>query len=232
VCGRYVLTRSGKEVADHFGLGEVPTLIPRWNVAPSQAVAVVRHSRSRGARVLEWRAWGLVPPWTKRPSRGTGWINARVETLAERPAFRDSFRRRRGLVPSDGFYEWTREAGRRRPHFWSLPGGALFGMAALLARWQGEGGEVVDSCAIVTAPAEGAVCELHDRMPVIVDPAEYGAWLDPAADDPEALRGLLGGRLGTCLTYRAVGPRVNDVRHEGPDCLAPEPVEAAQGSLF
>jgi putative SOS response-associated peptidase YedK len=232
VCGRFVLTRSGKEIAEHFGLDETPELARRWNVAPSQEVAVVRHSRSRGARVLERRHWGLVPPWAPSSSGRTGWINARVETLAERPAFRDAFRRRRGLVPADGFYEWTQAGGRRRPHFVSLPEGALFGMAAVLARWRGEGGEVVDSCAIVTAPALGAVSELHDRMPVIVDPRDYAAWLDPEAGDPDALRTLLTPRLGERLAHRAVGGRVNDPRNEGAECLAPEAAAPTQALLF
>jgi len=228
MCGRFTLTRSAAEVAEHFGLGSLPALAPRFNVAPTQEAPVVR-TRSTGERVLEWRRWGLVPPWAKDASGAARRINARVESVAERPAFRDALRRRRCLVPADGFYEWQGRAGqrrphhltRRRPHHLTLPGGGLFALAGLYARWLGPGGEAVDSFTVLTRPARGAVAPLHDRMPLIVDPAGYAAWLERGADDPARLLAALPETLGASLVARPVDTRVNDVRNDDPACLAP-----------
>jgi len=219
MCGRFTLTRSAAEIAEHFGLGSVPALAARFNVAPTQEVPIVR-VRSSGERVLELRRWGLVPPWARDLSVGARMINARVESVASRPAFRDALHRRRCLVPADGFYEWQGKAGRRRPHHLALPGGALFAIAGLYERWLGPGGEAVDSFALLTRPARGAVASLHDRMPLIVDPAGYAAWLERSADAAEARLAALPEVLGAGLEARPVSPRVNDVRNDDPECLA------------
>jgi putative SOS response-associated peptidase YedK len=220
MCGRFTLTRSAAEVAEHFGLDRLPDLAPRFNVAPTQEAPIVR-VRSTGQRVLERRRWGLVPPWAKDVAVGARMINARVESVAERPAFRDALRRRRCLVPADGFYEWQGRAGRRRPHHLALPGGGLFAIAGLYERWLGPGGEAVDSFTLLTRPAQGAVAALHDRMPLIVDPAGYSAWLDRTATEPAALLAGLPEALGTQLVARPVDTRVNDVRNDDAACLAP-----------
>lgn len=220
MCGRFTLTRSAAEVAEHFGLASALALAPRWNAAPTQELPIVR-VRSSGGRVLELRRWGLVPRWAKEPSVGARMINARVESVLERPAFRDAVQRRRCLVPADGFFEWQGRARARRPYHLALPDGALFGIAGLYERWRGAGGEVVDSFTLLTRPARGAVAALHDRMPLIVDPPGYAAWLDPAAPDPAALLAALPDRVGTDLLARPVSTRVNDVRNDDPACLAP-----------
>jgi putative SOS response-associated peptidase YedK len=220
MCGRFTLTRSAAEIAAHFGLGPLPELAPRFNIAPTQEAPIVR-VRSSGQRVLELRRWGLVPPWAKDVAVGARMINARVESVAERPAFRDALRRRRCLVPADGFYEWQGRTGRRRPHHLALPDGGLFAIAGLFERWLGPGGEAVDSFTLLTRPAQGAVAALHDRMPLIVDPAGYPAWLDRAASDPAALLAALPEALGARLVARPVDTRVNDVRNDDPACLAP-----------
>lgn len=220
MCGRFTLTRSAAEIAAHFGLGPLPELAPRFNVAPTQQAPIVR-VRSSGERVLERRRWGLVPPWAKDVAVGARMINARVESVAERPAFRDALRRRRCLVPADGFYEWQGRAGRRRPHHLALPEGGLFAIAGLYERWLGPGGEAVDSFALLTRPAQGAVAALHDRMPLIVDTAGYAAWLDREATEPAPLLAGLPEVLGTRLVARPVDTRVNDVRNDDPACLAP-----------
>jgi putative SOS response-associated peptidase YedK len=220
MCGRFTLTRSAAEVASHFGLGEVSGLSPRFNVAPTQEAPIVR-VRSSGGRVLEMRRWGLVPPWAKDVAVGARMINARVESVAERRAFRGALGRRRCLVPADGFYEWQGRAGRRRPHHLALPDGGLFAIAGLYERWVGPGGEAVDSFTLLTRPAQGAVAALHDRMPLIVDPAGYAAWLDRASGDPTALLAGLPEALGARLVARPVDTRVNDVRNDDPACLAP-----------
>lgn len=230
MCGRFTLTRSAAEVAAHFGISDAPAFAAHWNAAPTQELPIVRMRRS-GERVLELRRWGLVPGWAADVSAGARMINARVESVHERPAFRDALQRRRCLVPADGFYEWQGRAGSRRPFHLALPDGGLFAMAGLYARWQGAGGEVVDSFTVLTGPAQGAVTALHDRMPVIVDPAGYAAWLDPEAKDPAALLEGLPEALGAGLVARPVSRRVNDVRNDDPGCLAPPEREAEQAAL-
>jgi len=220
MCGRFTLTRSAAEVAEHFGLAAVPELAAHWNAAPTQELAVVR-VRSSGERVLELRRWGLVPRWAKDVSVGARTINARVESVFERPAFREAVRQRRCLVPADGFFEWQGKARARRPFHLALPGGALFAIAGLYERWHGPGAEVVDSFTLLTRPARGAVATLHDRMPLLVDPPGYAAWLDPTAPDPAALLAALPEALGADLVARPVSTRVNDVRNDDPGCLAP-----------
>jgi putative SOS response-associated peptidase YedK len=180
--------------------------------------------RSSGERVLELRRWGLVPHWTKDAAVGARLINARVESVLERPAFREAVRKRRCLVPADGFFEWQGKARPRRPFHIALPDGALFAIAGLYERWHGPGGEEVDSFTLLTRAARGVVAALHDRMPVIVDPPGYARWLDPSAQDPAGLLSALPEALGGALVARPVSTRVNDVRHDDPSCLA-EPEE-------
>jgi putative SOS response-associated peptidase YedK len=230
MCGRFTLTRSAAEVAEHFGLTSAPAFTAHWNAAPTQELPIVR-LRSTGERVLELRRWGLVPSWAPDPSAGARMINARVESVSERPAFRDAMRGRRCLVPADGFYEWQGRAGARRPFHLALPEAGLFGIAGLYARWHGAGGEVVDSFTLLTRPARGAAAALHDRMPLIVDPAGYAAWLDPEAEDPAALLAGLPEALGHGLVARPVSRRVNDVRNDDPGCLGPPEAEAEQPAL-
>jgi len=220
MCGRFTLTRSAAEVAEHFGLASAPAFGAHWNAAPTQELPIVR-VRSTGERVLELRRWGLVPRWAKDVSVGARMINARVEGVLERPAFREAVRRRRCLVPADGFFEWQGKARARRPFHIALPDGGLFGIAGLYERWHGDGGEVVDSFTLLTRAARGAVATLHDRMPLIVDPPGYAAWLDPDAPDPAALLAALPEERGTGLVARPVSTRVNDVRNDDPACLAP-----------
>jgi putative SOS response-associated peptidase YedK len=219
MCGRFTLTRSAAEVAEHFGLAEAAELAPRFNAAPTQELPVVR-VRSSGERVLERRRWGLVPRWAKDPAIGARLINARVESVLERPAFRDAVQRRRCLVPADGFFEWQGKARARRPFHIALPGRGLFAIAGLYERWDGPGGERIDSFTLLTREARGVVATLHDRMPLIVDPPGYAGWLDPAEKDPALLLRGLPETLGGTLVARPVSTRVNDVRHDDPDCLA------------
>ena len=223
MCGRFTLTRSAAEVAEHFGLSSAPELDARFNAAPTQELPVVR-VRSSGERVLELRRWGLIPRWAKDVTVGARLINARIESVLERPAFREAVRRQRCLVPADGFFEWRGKARARQPHHIALPGGALFAIAGLYERWHGPGAEVVDSFTLLTRPARGVVATLHDRMPLIVDPPGYAGWLDPAAPDPAGLLTALPEALAGSLVARPVSTRVNDVHHDDPACLA-EPEE-------
>jgi putative SOS response-associated peptidase YedK len=226
MCGRFTLTRSAAEVAEHFGLVELPPLAPRYNVAPGQAVAVVRRPPRSEAPWLELRRWGLIPHFARTASGGLRAINARIETAATRPAFRGALRRRRCLVPADGFYEWGPAGARqRRPHWIALEGGVLFAMAGLYETWRAPDGAELETCAVITTEAEGAVRALHPRMPLLLAPEAYAAWLDPARGEDAVAEALGRTAPARRLVARRVGARVNDPRHDAPDCLAPDPEE-------
>jgi putative SOS response-associated peptidase YedK len=229
VCGRFTLSRPA-EVAAEFGLPDVPELPPRYNIAPTQPVVVVREIATLG-RVLETRLWGLVPHFARDPRAGARLINARAETAAERPSFREAFRRRRCLVPADGFYEWGTRGGERLPFHVAPAGPGLFAFAGLFEHWEGPGGAVVDSCTILTTRANARVAVLHDRMPVIVERPHHARWLDPSLHDPEPLRALLEPLPDDRIVIRPASPRVNDVRNDDPACLTP-PRSAQLGLRF
>jgi putative SOS response-associated peptidase YedK len=228
MCGRFTLTRSAAEVAEHFGLGAAPAIAPRFNVAPTQRVLAIRAPRDGAAREAVQLHWGLVPFWAKHSRDAAKHINARVETLTERPAFREAAARRRCLVPADGFYEWRGTRGERQPFHIALPAGALFAFAGLWERWATPDGGALESVAIVTTAATPNIRPLHDRMPVVIDPAGYDAWLARDNPDVTAVLAHLPTSLAAALLPRRVSTRVNDVAHEDPHCLD----EAEQGTLF
>lgn len=236
MCGRVTLTSSAAELAEQFDLeadfleASLPLLEPRYNIAPSQDIATVRQDRE-GRRELSFERWGLVPHWAKDASIGNRLINARAETVASKPAFRDAFKSRRCVVPVDGFYEWTGRAGARRPYVFRRADGRMFGIAGLYERWLGEGGEVIDSCTLITTEANATVAPFHDRMPVILDPADYEAWLDRERRDAraESLLPLLAPCPDDWLEPSPVSSRINNVRNDDPECLVPEP---ETGNLF
>ncbi len=233
MCGRYTLTATPAAVAEHFGLETLPDVEARYNVAPGQPVPVVRAAVD-GSRRLERRRWGLVPGWAADPGIRARLINARRETVATKPAFRDAFRRRRCLVPADGFFEWSAQRGARQPHHIHLPDAGVFAFAGLYERWRpGEPGEALDTCTILTAAANDRVRGLHDRMPVILAPDAYAGWLDPGLEDAAELERLLDSAAGPCgeLVHRPVALRVNDARRDAPDCLD-DPEPPPQAELF
>jgi len=226
VCGRFTLRRPGAEVAQHFALSEIPELTPRYNAAPGQAIAAVRAVEGRGL-VLELRRWGLVPPWAPDPRIGGRLINARSETAAGRRAFAPALRARRCIVPADGFFEWGSRGGERVPFHVQVRGGALFGIAGLWEEWRGAGGEVVESCTLLTTGANERLRPLHDRMPAILDPGDYDRWLDPQERDPARVEILLRPFPSEAMEAAPVGPRVNRPELDDPACLepAPEPLQ-------
>ncbi len=230
MCGRFTLTASPEELARRFELDETPELEARFNVAPGQHVASVRREVG-GRRVLELRRWGLVPAWADDPRIGQRLINARSESVAEKPAFRRAFQQRRCLIPADGFYEWGGGSGRRQPFHVALAGGALFGMAGLWERWRGASGERIDSCTILTTRANARLARLHDRMPVILDPTAWALWLDPDVRDPQRLAALLCPWPDADVTLRPVSRRVNDTRLDDASLLEPAPDEAEPAQL-
>ena len=222
MCGRFFLSKSGAEIASHFDLTDEPALAPRFNIAPSQSIPVVRASAGDGdPRVLELRSWGFVPRFAKQLRAGRRPINARAETVATSPLFRGSFARRRGLVPASGFYEWQHRGRSARPFALRVRGGELFAMAALFDHCEAEDG-VLDSCALVTTEANESVAVVHDRMPAILAPADYALWLDPSMQEPERLLPLLRPCAAAWIELYPVARRVNDVRCDDPQLIEPE----------
>jgi putative SOS response-associated peptidase YedK len=233
VCGRYSLaTPAGADLRSRFALGESVELRQRFNVAPGDDVAAVTTDRE-GAPRGELLRWGLVPHWSRDAANAYKMINARAETLAERPAYRDALRTHRCLVVADGFYEWQRREGLPKLPWWvTRDDGAPFAFAGLWATWTAPDGAQLRTCTIVTTDANASLRDVHDRMPVILPgQAEEDAWLDhgtPVAALPELLVPL----PDRMTARRAVGPAVNDARYDGPDCLAPAAPAPEPLSLF
>jgi putative SOS response-associated peptidase YedK len=219
VCGRFSLSTPATEIAEHFNLDEAPALTPRFNVAPGQWIASVSQSGEERRSALSLRRWGLVPSWAKDEKIGNRLINARAETVAEKPSFRSALRRRRCLVPADGFYEWSGSKGSKQPYFIGFEGRALFAFAGLWERWTHPEGERVETCTLLTTAATEHLRELHDRMPVIVDPIDYGLWMDPDVQEPDLVSHVIDRNLGGALRFYPISDHVNDVRHDDPRCL-------------
>jgi putative SOS response-associated peptidase YedK len=230
VCGRFTLTSTPEELALRFGLDVPPESSPRFNIAPGQDVLAVRVSEGR--RSADRLRWGLVPPWAESAEVGTRMINARSETAAEKPAFREAFRARRCLLPADGFYEWARWGDVKQPYHITLAGGGLFGFAGLWERWRDPTGAWLDSCAILTTEACPRLRDLHDRMPVILGRDDGERWLDPSVSAPERLRPLLRPLPDAAIRFHPVSLRVNSARVDDADCLARVPEPPRQQSLF
>lgn len=231
MCGRYTLARPNPaEIRARFPIGEAVEIRRRYNVAPGDAVLAVTTDRDGNPRG-ELLRWGLVPSWAKWPDTGLKMINARVETIAERSAFRRAFERHRCLIIADGFYEWRRvPAGPKQPFHITRTDGGVFAFAGLWSIWYGEGGLRLRSCTILTTAASSAIAPLHDRMPVILEPGAEAAWLEPS-QPPVRLRELLNGLAPSETALRPVSPAVNDARYDGPECLA-SPDDVAQTALF
>jgi putative SOS response-associated peptidase YedK len=204
-------------------------LRPRYNIAPSQEIPAILFDAGIGRR-LEWMRWGLVPSWAKDVSIGARLFNARSETVAVKPSFRSAFRHRRCLIAADGFYEWTpRNRGHQPFHFTSSEQ-ELLAFAGLFESWRGEGGEVIDSCTVLTTEANADVSDVHNRMPALLDAAQRELWLEPTSPR-EDLEQLLAPAPPGSLNKRAVGRRVNDARRDDRSCLESE-VPAEQSTLF
>lgn len=225
MCGRYTLTSSGDEVALLFELPEVPILPLRYNMAPTQEAAVVRVPSPGEPRRLDFLRWGLVPYWAEDPSIGNRMINARAESVAEKPAYRWSFRKQRCLIPTDGFYEWKKEGKLKQPYHIRRKDRQPFAFAGLWARWtpKDKDGEVppLDTFTILTTDANDLVKPLHNRMPVILDRKDFDLWLDPGVHDAERLKPLLVPAAGEDWETVPVSRTVNSPAYDGPDCIEP-----------
>lgn len=227
MCGRYAQFRSVEAIRAVFGAtGPLPNLAPNWNVSPSQTAPVVRHHPDTGERHLDALRWGLLPHWARDPKSVRQPINARAETVATAPTFRDAFARRRCIVPVDAFYEWKQAPGGKRPHAIAARDGGMLGLAGLWEGWRGEGGEVIRSFAIITTNANATLRALHDRMPAILLPDAWTAWLE--GDRPAE---LLGPAPDDLLRFWPVSTAVNSPRNNGPELLeeVPPPAVPAGG---
>ncbi len=228
MCGRYVSSLPPEEIARLFGtVNPLPNIGPTWNLAPTQLAMVVRRYPETGLRHLDLLQWGLLPYWAKDKSATRQPINARAETVATAPMFRDAFARRRALVPASAFYEWRKAGnGDRHPFAIARADGLPMAFAGIWEGWRGQDGEVLRSFAILTTRANADLAGLHDRMPVVVEPEDWPAWLGEAEGDPEA---LLRPAAPGVLRVWPVSRRVNNVRHEGADLIASVAPEAAPG---
>jgi len=222
MCGRYALHSRPEVIALAFGLSERPrAIVPRFNIAPTSEVLIVRED-SDGVRAPALVRWGLLPRWAKDPKLAPTLNNARAETVADKPSFRDAYRRRRCLVPANGFYEWKRVESRKQPYYVHPALSELFAFAGLWERWEGAGGPL-ETCTIVTTDANAPMQAIHDRMPVIIAPQDYARWLDCRARADVA--DLLGPCAPEAIRVHAVSTAVNRASNDVPELI--EPLEQA-----
>jgi len=208
MCGRYALHSNPEVVALLFGLSEVPACAPRYNIAPASQILIVRKNEAALAPALV--RWGFVPRWAKEPSIGAKMNHARAETVAEKPSFRDAYRKRRCLIPANGFYEWKAEGGRKQPYYIYPSNSELFAFAGLWEPWHD-----LQTCAVITTEANDKMRAVHDRMPVIVAPEDYSEWLASG-------EGLLVPSPASAIEIRKVRRTVNNARNDSPDLIEPE----------
>ena len=232
MCGRMVLTRSADEIAQFFEASEIEDEVvsaPRYNVAPSQSVSVIRE-HANGIRRVASLSWGLIPFWAKSRESISPMINARSETAATKPSFRAAMKKRRCLVPVDGFYEWARKSKSRvsgaevapGPYYFRSSDTAILAIAAIWESWiDRESGEVLESCALLTVGANALMSPIHHRMPVLLGPADWKVWLNSKEEDSEKLAPLLKSAPPGLLEAFAVDHYVNHARNEGPRCIEP-----------
>ncbi|MFQ5590937.1 MAG: SOS response-associated peptidase [Phycisphaerae bacterium] len=248
MCGRFTLTADGDILASVFELAEIPAIRPRYNIAPTQPVLVIvpdRESASetqppgrrlaspaavapdstpgRVSRVARMMLWGLIPSWAKNARVSARMINARAETVATSAAYRAAFKRRRCLIPADGFYEWQRVPGanRKQPFLVSMSDSKTFAFAGLWERWEGSEAPSVESCTVITTEPNDVVREVHDRMPAILDPSDYQRWLDPDNTDQVVLLHMLCPYPASKMTAQPVGLSVNNPSYDGEKCVEP-----------
>lgn len=224
MCGRYALHAHPNVIALQLGVAAASGLRPRFNIAPTQEAPIVRAVAGRG-RELALLRWGLIPSWSRDPSIGARMINARAETVSEKPSFRAAYVHRRCLVPATGYYEWKVEAGRKQPYFLQPASGELFAMAGLWEQWRSPEGEIAESYAIVTTESAGAATQIHHRMPVILAQPDYEAWL--SSTNPGV---LLRPWAGSALSARRVSTLVNSPRFDDMKCIEEVPESGYTGA--
>jgi putative SOS response-associated peptidase YedK len=234
MCGRYRLSRRKQIIEEHFdSISGEEDWIPRYNVAPTQPVPIIRQNPKGPRRQMSLVRWGLIPSWAKDASGSAQMMNARSETAATKPAFRDALAGRRCLVPADGFYEWLQRGKTKQPYCFEVNDGELFAFAGIWERWKDPSGRWIKSCSILTTTPNAVTSSVHDRMPVILDRADYDLWLDPGMKNVDALPKMLKPYDARTMRSFPVSSRVNHVVNDDAECSTR--VELAmppQGQLF
>ena len=220
MCGRFTLKTPEAQIREAFNLGNAEPigLSPRYNIAPSQDIPIIRDAKSGHELVLA--KWGLVPHWSKEPKTKYSTINARIETVAEKSTYRSSFKRRRCLIPADGFYEWKVINGKKIPHYIRMQDSDVFAFAGIWDRWEGEN-ETLVSCSIIVKPANEVIKPLHERMPAIIAPAHYDLWLDPRITDKAEIMEYLNSAPSGSLKFYPISTRVNSPKNDDDRCIQP-----------
>ena len=225
MCGRFAQASGPEALAALFDLSadSVPPYKPRYNLAPTQPALVLRRHPKSNEKELTFLVWGLIPSWADDPSIGSRLINARAETLAQKPAFRTAFRRRRCLVPADGFYEWKRAGKRKQPYFIARKDGKPMALAGLWEHWQSADGSVIETFTLITTEPNELVSKFHNRMPAILPKEVFDLWLHPHTDKKTLQALLLTPYPATWLTAWPVSPLVNHPANDDPSLIAPLP---------
>ncbi len=228
MCARYTLSADSEAIQQAFALDSAANWGgPRYNIAPTQQVAVIT---DRQPKALSLFKWGLVPMWAKDPKIGSRMINARSETAHEKASFRSAFRRRRCLIPADGYYEWARQSGRKMPVYIQHAQRDIFAFAGLWESWEDPQGNRLHTCAILTTEANARIRRIHQRMTVIIEPADYDLWLAPRELTPGEWQPLMAGARAEQLTYYEVSTQVNYVRNDHPALITP--VQSSKSDLL
>jgi putative SOS response-associated peptidase YedK len=223
MCGRFTSLLSPELLVDLYGVPTPQELECRYNIAPTQEVLAVRQDAA-GERYLSAVSWGLVPHWAKELSIGSKMINARCESVFEKPSFRQAIRTRRCIVPASGFYEWATIADGRIPHYITMQDGSPFSFAGIWESWADPDGHAVETCAILTTAANGLIETIHDRMPVILHPTEFDLWLDRTVNDQYELKRVFQPYPSDVMQIWPVSLVVNNSRHESSECIEPLPL--------
>ena len=233
MCGRYRLTAKERYLRDHFGIDGDLSWEPRWNIAPTQPVPVIRHDAKEPKRTFSLLRWGLIPYWAKDASIGFKTINGISETAAEKPAFRDAMRQRRCLIPADGFYEWQKLGGKeKQPYSFGMIDDSVFAFAGLWERWRDPAGESIGTCTILTAKPNSLVADVHHRMPVILKPEDYDLWLDPGMTNVAFVADCLQPFDARLMKKYPVSTRVNRAENDDQECAQQVPIASTAPTLF
>ncbi|BDI19573.1 DUF159 family protein [Nostoc cf. commune SO-36] len=221
MCGRFTLNQSAEALSQVFHVESVPDIAAQHNIAPTQMVVTVLQNPENKKRELKQLHWGLIPSWAKDAGMGAKLINARAETVSEKPSFRSAFKHRRCLVVADGFYEWQRQQGKKQPFYFRLQDEQPFGFAGLWEKWRSPSNEEIISCTILTTAANELLQPIHERMPVILEPQDYDLWLDSQVETPQTLQQLLRPYPASAMTAYPVSTLVNNSRHNSLECIIP-----------
>jgi putative SOS response-associated peptidase YedK len=233
MCGRYRLSRRKQIIEDYFDTsGWQDDWSPRYNIAPTQQIPTIRQNPKEPVRQISTMRWGLIPSWAHDPSAAAKMINARSETAATKPAFRDPLKFRRCLIPADGFYEWKRTGAAKQPYCFEMNAGALFAFAGLWDGWKNAEEQWIKTCSILTTTPNVVTSAIHDRMPVILDRDSYDLWLDPGMTKVEAVSDLLRPCDARLMQCYPVNTRINQVANDDEECSRPVELVQTQDRLF